>query len=142
MTLRCATEADAEVVAELSAQLDYPVEVEVVRSRLKQFAANPEHSVLVAEHHGHVCGWVHAHVQQSLVGGARGEILGLVVAREVRRAGIGRLLMQEAERWVCDRGLDMMVLRSNVKRPESHTFYPALGYEHFRTQAAYRKRVR
>ena len=140
-TLRRATTGDAERVAELSEQLDYPMAADLMRTRLARLAVLPDHAIIVAELNGVVCGWVHAHVQQSLVGGERGAILGLVVAREVRRAGIGRLLMSEAERWVRDRGLDEVIVRSNVKRSESHAFYPAIGYKQFRTQAVYRKRL-
>ena len=143
ITLRRATEGDADAVAELSEQLGYPIPVGAVRKRLAKFVLDPDHVVLVAEQHGRVCGWVHAHVQQSIeLADPRGEIMGLVVSRDVRRAGIGRLLMQHAEEWARDRGLDLIVLRSNVQRPESHQFYPAIGYEHFKTQAAYRKRLR
>ena len=143
VTLRRATEADAEIVAELSEQLGYPIAADAVRSRLAQFVNNPGHAVIVAERQGQPCGWVHVHVQQSIeLAEPRGEIMGLVVSRDVRRSGIGRLLMQEAERWALEHGLELMVLRSNLQRPESHAFYPAIGYEHFKTQAAYRKRLR
>ena len=143
ITLRPATEADAEAVAELSEQLGYPIAADAVRVRLAQFVTNADHVVVVAERGGQVCGWVHAHVQQSIeLAEPRGEVMGLVVSRDVRRAGLGRLLMQRAEQWARERGLDLMVLRSNVQRPESHAFYPAIGYEHFKTQAAYRKRLR
>ena len=143
IVLRRASEMDADAVAELSGQLGYPIPAEAVRKRLARFVLDPDHVVLVAETGGRVCGWVHAHVQQSIeLAEPRGEIMGLVVAENVRRAGIGRLLMAQAEQWARERGLDLMVLRSNVQRPESHAFYPAVGYEHFKTQAAYRKRLR
>ena len=142
ITLRRATAADAEAIAELSGQLDYPLSVEVARHRMARLTSLPEHAIFLAECDGSAAGWVHAYVQQSIVLGERGEILGLVVSRDVRRRGVGRLLMEEAERWVRDRGLDVMVLRSNVQRPESHAFYPAIGYQQFKTQAAYRKQLR
>ena len=141
-TFRRATAADAEAVAELSDQLGYPMSADLVRTRLSALCAVPTHAIIIAELDGTMCGWVHAHVQESLVGGERGAILGLVVSSNFRRRGIGRLLMSEAERWVRERGLSEIVLRSNVKRSESHAFYPAIGYEHFRTQAVYRKLLR
>ena len=140
-TARRANAADAEAIAKLSGQLGYPLSADDVRSRLAMLAALPTHAIFVAECDSRVCGWVHAYVQQSIVLGERGEILGLVVAEDMRRRGVGRLLMNEGERWVRDRGIDMIVLRSNLQRPESHAFYPALGYEHFKSQAAYRKQL-
>ena len=141
IAFRRATPGDAEAVAELSGQLGYPMAADLVRNRLATLTVSPDHAIIVAELNGAMCGWVHVHAQQSLVSGERGAILGLVVSREFRRRGIGRLLMEEAERWVRGRGLDEVVLRSNVARSESHAFYPAIGYDQFRTQAVYRKRL-
>ena len=142
VTFRRATAADAPVIAELSAELGYPLAEDVVRSRMATLALLPEHAIIVGEIEGCVCGWVHAHAHRSLVSGERADVFGLVVSQAVRRRGVGRMLMAEAERWARARGLELMVLRSNVQRPESHAFYPAIGYEHFRTQAVYRKTLR
>ncbi|HSH39333.1 MAG TPA: GNAT family N-acetyltransferase [Chthoniobacterales bacterium] len=139
ITLRRATAADAPAITILSEELGYPLAEDVVRSRMAHLAVLPEHAIIVAELEATVCGWVHVHAHRSLVSGERADVFGLVVSRDVRRRGIGRILMAEAERWARDRGLDLMVLRSNVQRPESHAFYPAIGYEQFRTQAVYRK---
>ena len=141
ITVRPATTADIPTIAMLSGELGYPLEEDVVRSRMAHLAVLPEHAIIVAETDRAVVGWVHVHAHRSLVSGERADIYGLVVSRDVRRRGIGRLLMAEAERWARERRLDLVVLRSNVQRPESHAFYPAIGYEHFRTQAVYRKRL-
>ena len=142
ITLRAATAADVPAIAKLSEELGYPLAEEVVRSRMAHLAVLPEHGIIVAEADGGVCGWVHVHAHRSLVSGERADIYGLVVSRDVRRRGIGRILIAEAERWAGERGLGLIVLRSNVQRSESHSFYPAVGYEHFRTQAVYRKSLR
>jgi GNAT superfamily N-acetyltransferase len=142
VTLRPATAADVPAIAALSAELGYPLGEVVVRSRMADLAVRADHAIIVAEIAGAVCGWIHVHAHRSLVSGERADIYGLVVSRAVRRRGIGRLLMAEAETWARERGLNLIVLRSNVQRPESHAFYPAIGYEHFRTQAVYRKRLR
>ena len=127
------------MIATLSEELGYPLAEDVVRSRMAHLTVLPEHAILLAEYDGTVCGWVDVHAHRSLVSGERADIFGLVVSRDVRRRGVGRILMAEAECWARDRGFDLVVLRSNVQRSESHAFYPAIGYEHFRTQAVYRK---
>ena len=142
ITTRPATTADVPAIAELSEELGYPLAEDVVRTRMAHLTVLAEHAIIVAEAGGAVCGWVHVHAHRSLVSGERADIYGLVVSRAVRRRGVGRMLMTEAERWARERGLDLVVLRSNVQRSESHAFYPAIGYEHFRTQAVYRKRLR
>ena len=142
VTLRPATTADVPAIAKLSGELGYPLGEDVVRGRMAHLLVLPEHAVIVAELDHAVCGWVHVHAHRSLVSGERADVFGLVVSRAVRRRGVGRMLMADAERWARERGLELMVLRSNVQRPESHAFYPAIGYEHFRTQAVYRKSLR
>ncbi len=139
ITLRRPTAADTPAIARLSDELGYALAEDVVRSRLADLAVRSDHAIIVAELRGAICGWVHVHEHHSLVSGQRADIFGLVVSRDVRRRGIGRSLMGAAEGWARERGLDLVVLRSNVQRPESHAFYPAIGYEQFRTQAVYRK---
>ena len=141
-TLRAATAADVPAITKLSEELGYPLDEDVVRRRIAHLLVLPEHGIIVAELDRVVCGWVHVHAHRSLVSGERADIYGLVVSRDVRRRGVGRMLMAEAERWARERGLELVVLRSNVQRSESHAFYPAVGYEHFRTQAVYRKSLR
>jgi hypothetical protein len=46
------------------------------------------------------------------------------------------------EDWARAIGCDVVAVRSNINRVESHLFYPALGYESVKTQVAYRKRIR
>jgi len=65
----------------------------------------------------------------------------LVTAKLMRRRGIGRLLVECAESWAVRVGAQAIVVRSNVKRLESHAFYVALGYENTKTQSVYRKRI-
>jgi GNAT superfamily N-acetyltransferase len=66
----------------------------------------------------------------------------LVVSEAHRGAGVGRRLLEAVEQWGAGRGLDQVSLRSNIIRPESHAFYEKVGYTRFKTQHAYRKRLR
>jgi GNAT superfamily N-acetyltransferase len=52
---------------------------------------------------------------------------------------VGGLLVQAAEDWAADRGLRSIVVRSNVIRPESHSFYKQIGYTQSKTQHVYTK---
>jgi len=70
------------------------------------------------------------------------EILGLIVSSSARRSGIGRRLIDEAERWGKHIGAEAVSVRRNTKRTEAHVFYPALGYTKIKTQAVYEKAAR
>jgi GNAT superfamily N-acetyltransferase len=95
--------------------------------------------VVSVDSSGQVVGWLQAHAARIVESGFRVEITGMVVAPEARRRGVGRLLVAEAERWASERSAEAIVVRSNVDRVESHSFYPALGYRLTKTQRVYRK---
>jgi GNAT superfamily N-acetyltransferase len=69
----------------------------------------------------------------------RAEVNGLVVADDERSRGTGALLLSAAEQWARSRGCKNMSVRSNVIRGRAHQFYQRHGYEHYKTQKAFRK---
>jgi GNAT superfamily N-acetyltransferase len=62
-----------------------------------------------------------------------------VVDAAQRGLGVGRALVDAVESWARTRGLDRVVVRSNVVRLESHPFYERIGYKRIKTQHVYRK---
>jgi GNAT superfamily N-acetyltransferase len=142
MSIRKATVNDAARLAELSAVLGYPVEVDVIARRLARLLTRPENLVLIAEAADNlVIGWLHAGEHDILEVGRFCEILGLVVAADHRDQGAGRRLLSEAEHWARERGLARVSVRSNIARTESHPFYERAGYVRHKTQHAYRKHL-
>ena len=142
LLFRVARLDDATRLAALSATLGYPVADDSVRARLARLLARPTDLVLVAESAGgQVIGWVHAAEQELLESERRCEILGLVVDAAHRGHGTGRRLVAALEAWAASRGLELIAVRSNVARTESHPFYEQLGYLRVKTQHAYRKRL-
>jgi GNAT superfamily N-acetyltransferase len=140
LTIRTAVLEDAPSLAMLSGLLGYPVGEETLALRLRNLFAQNEDIVLVAQAApGHVVGWLHGAQQELLESGRRCEILGLVVDAAYRGQGVGRQLVAAVEKWAATRGLEQMVVRSNVVRTESHPFYERLGYVRAKTQHAYRK---
>jgi len=140
-SVRRAELRDAEALAELSRQLGYPSPREQVEARLRQLLASAEHAVLVAEdaRDGSIAGWVHAYVERTLESDATAEIGGLVVSEGRRGAGVGRLLMEHAERWARGTGCATVTVRSNVIRERAHAFYLQLGYAPVKSQRVFRK---
>ena len=59
----------------------------------------------------------------------------------MRRQGVGRSLVAQAETWAREISAETVVVRSNARRLESHAFYPSLGYLPSKTQVVYRKRA-
>lgn len=141
-TIRSATIADADRIAELSTVLGYPADGDAMAPRLRHLLSRGEDAILVAtQPSGEVVGWLHGSEQLLLESGARCEILGLVVDHAHRTQGVGRQLVGAVEAWAIGRGLGVVTVRSNIQRRESHPFYERLGYKRTKTQHAYRKQL-
>jgi ribosomal protein S18 acetylase RimI-like enzyme len=69
------------------------------------------------------------------------EIGGLVIAEQQRGLGAGRALMQAAEAWALQQGLQSVRLRSNATRTGAQAFYRRIGYEVEKTQTAFFKQL-
>ena len=141
ITIRIAGASDAAEIAALTAQLGYAADAAETGRRLERIGMREDHLVLVAVLDGKAVAWLHAHASEVLESGFRAEIVGMVVSERCRRRGVGRSLVQRAEQWAEETGADALIVRSNMKRVESHSFYPALGFSTSKTQTVYRKKV-
>lgn len=143
VTIRKPELTDAPRIAALNGELGYPVEAGDMKNRLERLLTRPDHILLVAEIAPElVVGWIEGEERDILAMGRVCEIVGLVVGQAHRGSGVARRLVSEVEEWAIARGLTQVSLRSNVVRPESHAFYEKVGYSRFKTQHAYRKRLR
>jgi GNAT superfamily N-acetyltransferase len=139
--IRRARLSDAASVAELSGQLGYPATEKEMARRLAHLIRHPRFgAVLVAETmDGNIVGWLHVSVTPLLEVPLRAEVNGLIVAEGQRSSGSGQKLLRAAERWAKSKGCASMSVRSNVVRDRAHAFYLRNGYEHYKTQKAFRK---
>ena len=141
MTIRPMSEADAEAVAQLSGELGYPSDAEAVRQRIR--SVDPADLLIVAVGEADVpIGFIQGRMTRTVEAEPRVHIVGLVVASKARRAGVGRRLIAEVERWAATTDAEMVVVKSNTARGEAHEFYPGVGYQKLKTQAVYVKRLR
>lgn len=140
--LRSARPDDFPGMAELSGQLGYPSGAEEIARRLAGMRSSAEHAVFVAPvADGGIAGWIGVFVFRSVEADARAEISGLVVDERYRSQGIGLRLLERAEQWARENGYRAIGVRSNVIRDRAHGFYERNGYEHFKTQKSFRKKL-
>ena len=140
--IRRARRGDAERIAQLTGELGYPATAAQIATRLRQLTPVSKHAVFVAESadvDASLIGWVHVSVSHLLESDIRAEVNGLIVAEGQRSAGAGAKLLEAAEEWARRRGCQGMNVRSNVIRERAHGFYERNGYEHYKTQKAFRK---
>jgi GNAT superfamily N-acetyltransferase len=138
--IRRVRSADAKRIAELSGQLGYPTTEEQMRGRLRDVIKDKEAACFVAEsQEGGLIGWIHVSTTPLLEVERRAEVNGLVVEEAVRSGGAGALLLAAGEKWARGKRCKGMSVRSNVLRERAHGFYLRNGYEHYKTQKAFRK---
>jgi len=139
LKIRRARLRDAARLAELSEQLGYPAKRDEIVQRMKRMRPAAQHAIFVAESEKLVTGWLHVSVAPLLEVPLRAEVNGLVVDETQRSAGTGAKLLGAAERWAVENHCKSMSVRSNVIRKRAHEFYLRNGYEHYKTQKAFRK---
>lgn len=140
MKIRRAKATDAARLAELSGQLGYPCSKKEMTSRLRKVLRHKASAAFVAEEPAHgVIGWVHVSITPLLEVARRAEVNGLVVDEHIRSHGAGWALLQAAEKWAHAKKCKAVSVRSNVIRDRAHGFYLRHGYEHYKTQKAFRK---
>jgi GNAT superfamily N-acetyltransferase len=138
--LRPATVADAERIAALFTDEGYPSGPSDIVDRLARFETDGSR-VIVADNGGEVLGFVAVHAlprfehTDVII-----RIMALVVDAGERGRGIGRLLMEEAERIGRELDAAFAEVTAGHHRPDARRLYEELGYDG--TVAAYlRKRL-
>ncbi|MBU0529648.1 GNAT family N-acetyltransferase [bacterium] len=139
-TIREATPSDIISIGNLAHQLGYQSEIEDIKLRFNIISSNKFNIIFVAQKsYKRIIGWVHIMPRQLLIADATAEIGGIIVDKNHRGQGVGRLLMLKAEQWAQLKGYNRIIVRSNILRNEAHKFYPNIGYEMIKSQAVYKK---
>lgn len=139
--IRQAEIKDAERIANLCEQLEYYVSNQQIEQRLAKIWNNNAHIIYVATlATEYVIGWTHAHITDSLVIPSQAILLGLVVDKNYRHRGIGRILMQHIEQWASLAGCEGVMLRSSLRRKEAHLFYEKIGYTNIKQSLTFHKK--
>jgi GNAT superfamily N-acetyltransferase len=130
---------DSAEVARLCTELGYPATTDEMAARLSVVISAGDRQVFVVEDGDRLLGWIGIELRTTLETGRKAEIIGLVVDAQVRRSGTGKALVEAAENWVRQHGLDAVTVRSNTVRLESHPFYEGIGFVRRKSQHVYFK---
>ena len=127
--IRSAKVEDTLQIATLLEQLGYPSKTEVVKERICLLSSGGADRIWVAEFQGKVVGLLAFHLTPLLhVSGSLGRITAVVVDERFRGKGIGRQLVETAERWAWERDCTRIEVTSGDQRAQAHQFYQDLGY--------------
>ena len=119
----------ASQIAELLGQLGHPTEPETIREKIFALSTSKADYIWIAQSRARVVGLLAFHLSPLLhAPGNLGRITALVVDEEFRGKGIGRLLVETAEKWGWDRECSRIEVTSGDWRSRAHHFYQDLGY--------------
>ncbi|MBL1407692.1 GNAT family N-acetyltransferase [Sphingobacterium faecale] len=137
MEIREAKIDDSKKIRELAIQLGYPSDLETIEKRLSTLLSDENVMIAVSVINNSVVGWMQANHTISLDSGYHVEIVGLVVSDQVRGRGAGAALVEAAKVWTGVRGCDMVRVRCNLIRTESHKFYIKMGFRQKKEQKVF-----
>ncbi len=129
MQVRAARGGDFEAVTALLEALGRPTVTDETRAECRaifeaQVVAPAAHHLVAEDDEGRVVGFCSLHFRDRLnYAVPEAWVPDLIVAEDARRRGIGRALLEEAERRARDRGCSVLTLESAYRRAEAHDLY-------------------
>lgn len=105
------------------------------REYIASIVADETACLWVAEEEGQIVGILHISIRQTrddipiLVPRRYAVIENVAVVRKRRRQRIGRALIERAERWASEQGIDQIELHVWEFNEQARAFYEALGYQ-------------
>jgi ribosomal protein S18 acetylase RimI-like enzyme len=105
----------------------------------RQTTSMAGHVVYAACLHGRVVGWIDVGIVQHLQSPPYGEIGGLIVSGKHRAWGIGRKLVDKAEKSIANEEVTTDPVRSRIAREAAHSFYLRLNFSRLKTSTVFTK---
>ena len=126
LEIRSALAGDAASLSGLFTELGFRASASDVADRLKAMSG----ATLVAVRDGHVVGLITTNIMPVLHRPTSvGRLSALVVSKQERHRGLGRLLVASAEQMLKQSGCELAEVTSNLRLEEAHSFFRHLGYE-------------
>lgn len=132
LSMRRAETSDVEALCRLMEELNgQAISPEQMMNRLLFVEESKFDSLFLCEEYGKTVGLLGFRIRENLEEVSRfGEVSAVVVNRDDRREGVGRFMMEYAEKMSKEAGCKGTWLVSGFGREEeSHAFYQQLGYQ-------------
>ena len=128
-TIREMGPMDIAVCRLLLLQLGYDLDLQETKRRYDAIKQKQDHAIFVGEQDGQVVALLHLYERPAFDKPPEVIVQALVVDRNCRGTGVGKKMMNMAERWALDRGFSSVALTSRVSRSDAHSFYNRIGYK-------------
>lgn len=141
-TIREASLSDAEAIWMLNCtEMGYPFPLEATVDKLERLLSRGCDKIFVATVDGAVVGYVHANDYDVIYAPHMKNIMGIAVAQDHKRKGIGKALLRQVELWASDTGAAGVRLVSGASRTDAHEFYRHCGYTGDKKQLNLKKKL-
>lgn len=141
-TIREASLSDAEAIWILNCtEMGYPFPLEATVDKLERLLSRGCDKIYVATVDGAVVGYVHANDYDVIYAPHMKNIMGIAVAQDHKRKGIGKALLRQVELWASDTGAAGVRLVSGASRTDAHEFYRHCGYTGDKKQLNLKKKL-
>ncbi len=128
-------------VTKLSDQLGYPVTESDLEGRFQKLILSKRHGFFVYVRNEIVLGWIHLEIVEDLIEEDKVEIKAIIVDENFRGNGIGKALINAAEKWAKTYQLHTIYLNCNILREQTHKFYQQEGFTQYKTSLFFEKRL-
>lgn len=129
VAIRPAELSDVHSIASLMDELGYPTRAAEMQMRLEPILQDSRYRTFVAVRGGKIAGMIGTFCYRSYEhNNVGGRILALVVAEKMRGQGIGRALINVAEKDFSERNISRVAVNTRFTREDAHRFYESLGY--------------
>src|SRR6516164_9765486 len=128
-TIREMGPMDIAVCRLLLSQLGYDLNLQEVKQRYDAIKQKQDHAIFLGEQGGQVVALLHLYETTAFNKPPEVIVQALVVDQNCRGTGVGKKMMNMAERWALDRGFSSVALTSSVSRSDAHSFYNRIGYK-------------
>ena len=120
-------------------EMGYEYPVEDTKRQLQQLLKDNNHKIYVATGGDKILGYIHGNNYDLLYAPPMKNIMGIAVSSKFRKNGIGKMLLNEIEKWAKDTGAFGVRLVSGSTRSGAHAFYTFCGYEGNKEQRNFKK---
>ena len=127
LTIRDAVLSDSSTLAVIESQLAYQMEEALIRERMKELNEAGDR-ILVAVYNSEVIGMIVLHRTYFLHRPPDGRVSTLGVLDGYRNFGVGKKLLEEAEKIFRELGCTRVEVTSGGQRVDAHRFYLREGY--------------
>ncbi len=120
-------------------EMGYEYPSEDTKKQLEQLLNDSNHKIYVAIVANKIVGYIHANNYDLLYAPHLKNIMGIAVSSDFRKNGIGKMLLNEVEKWAQDTGAYGIRLVSGAARIGAHAFYEFCGYTKTKEQINFKK---